>query len=119
MSQKEVEIQFDNTKPLDIYSGNKTAVRQQHRNGAKAGMRLRAVFKSFSIVDLIITTVYNQRLGEMNDDDAQKEGYESLNQFKKAWNQEHPLRKWNPEQNIWVIEWKNPGLKTDRRGISV
>ena len=108
MDQKEVEIRFDKINPIDIYSGSKTAVRHLHRHGAKVGMRMRAVFKSYSIVDLNITAVYNQKLGEINDDDARKEGYESLNQFKEAWNQNHPVRKWNPEQDIWVIEWKRP-----------
>ena len=97
------------TRPQDIYSGARTAVRQIHRQGAKVGMRMRAVFKTYNIVDLRITAVYNQRLGEMNDDDAQKEGYESLDLFKEAWNQRHPVRGWSPEQSIWVIEWKKPG----------
>ena len=108
MGSNEVEIQFNDSESRGIYSGSKTAVRQTHREGAEVGMRMRAVFKSYSIVDLRIIAVYNQRLGDVSDDDARKEGYESLELFKEAWDQTHPLRGWNPEQNIWVIEWKKP-----------
>ena len=109
MGRNEVEIQFNYIRPRDIYSGIKTAVRQTTRQGAEAGMKMRAVFKSYNIVDLKITAVYNQRLGDVSDDDARKEGYESLDQFKEAWNLRHPWQGWNPEQDIWVIEWKKPG----------
>lgn len=44
----------------------------------------------------------------MSENDAEKEGYESLADFKKAWIQTHPRRGWDPEQNVWVIEWKKP-----------
>jgi hypothetical protein len=108
MSDSEVEIPFNYTEPRDVYSGRKTATRRTERYRAKAGMRMRAVFRTYSIVDLHITAVYNQKLGDMSEDDAKREGYRSLDAFKKAWVQTHPGGGWDPEQNVWAIEWKKP-----------
>ncbi len=106
MNRNEIEIPFDFTEGQDVYSGRKTATRRVERHGAEAGMKMRAVFRDYSIVDLHITSVYNQRLGDMSEDDAKREGCESLDAFKKAWIEHH--RGWDPEQSVWVIEWKKP-----------
>ncbi len=108
MGQNEAEIPFNYTDPKDVYSGRKTATRRAHRYGAGRGMKMRAVFKEYRIVDLSIIAVYNQKLGEMTEEDAGKEGYGSLAAFRRAWVEIHPRRGWNPEENVWVIEWKKP-----------
>ena len=108
MTWSEVEIPFSDTSPMEVYSGRKTATRRTQRYGAEVGMRMRAVFPSYSIVDLHITAVYNQKLGDMDEDDAKREGYQCLDTFKDAWVETHPREGWDPEQSVWVIEWKNP-----------
>lgn len=108
MNWIEVEIPFNYTDPKDVYSGKKTATRRSKRYDAKAGMRMRAVFRTYSIVDLQITAVYDQKLKDMNDDDAKREGYECMAAFRETWAESHPRRGWDPEQNVWVIEWKKP-----------
>lgn len=106
MNLSEVEIPFNYTKPQEIYLGRKTATRRAKRYDAEVGMRMRAVFPSYDIVDLRITAVYNQKLGDMSEDDANREGYQCLDNFKEAWVETHPRQGWDPEQNVWVIEWK-------------
>lgn len=108
MNGSEVEIPFSYTSPREVYSGRKTATRRIQRYRAEVGMRMRAVFPSYSIVDLHITAVYGQKLGDMSEDDAKREGYQSLDSFKKAWAQTQTQGAWDPEQNVWVIEWKKP-----------
>jgi hypothetical protein len=71
-------------------------------------MKMRAVFREYSIVDLSIIAVYSQKLGKMTEEDAGKEGYASLAAFREAWVEIHPGWEWNPEENVWVIEWKKP-----------
>ncbi len=68
-------------------------------------MKMRAVFHNYNIVDLHITAVYNQKLKDMSEDDAKREGYQSLDAFKNAWVEIYPGHGWDPEQNVWVIEW--------------
>ena len=108
MNASEVEIPFTYTSPREVYSGRKTATRRIQRYPAEVGMRMRAVFPSYSIVDLHITAVYSQKLGDMSEDDAKREGYQCLDTFKKAWAQTHPREGWDGERNVWVIEWKKP-----------
>jgi len=73
--------------------------------GAEAGMKMRAVVRDYNIVDLRIIAVYNQKLGDMSEDDAKREGYRSLDAFRKAWVEIQPGHGWDPEQDVWVIEW--------------
>jgi len=108
MSGSEAVIPFNYTEPQKVYSGRKTATRRTKTYGAKAGMKMRAVFRSYNIVDLQITAVYNQKLEDMSEEDAEREGYGCLHAFKAAWVEIHPQQGWDPEQNVWVIEWKKP-----------
>ena len=71
-------------------------------------MRMRAVFPGYIIVDLHINALCNQRLGNMSEEDAKREGYRCLEDFKDAWIQTHPQRGWDPVQDVWIIEWKKP-----------
>jgi hypothetical protein len=107
-SWSDIEIPFKHTNPQDVYSGKKTATRRTDTYGAERGKRMGAVFPTYRIVDLLIVAVYDQKLGDMDEEDAKREGYESLDAFKKAWAQIHPRRGWDPEQTVWVIEWRKP-----------
>ena len=105
MNRGEVEIPFNCREGRDVYSGRKRATRRVERYGAEAGMKMRAVVRDYNIVDLHIVAVYNQKLGDMSEDDAKREGFQSLAAFKKARVEVHPGHGWDPEQDVWVIEW--------------
>lgn len=82
-----------------VLEGKKTATR---RNGVYAlpGEIMELEGKSFKI-----DALYAQTLGEMTDADAQAEGYESLEGYKKAILSIHPNMPWVPKMNVWVHEY--------------
>lgn len=59
---------------------------------------------------------YEQRLGDMTEEQAKAEGFQSLSEFKKEW-VEITKQQWNPEQTVTAYEFqlikKNPGLRND------
>jgi len=105
MRRDEARIPFSCTEGRDVYSGRKRATRRAERYGAEAGIKMRAVVRDYNIVDLRIIAVYNQKLGDMSEDDAKREGYRSLDAFRKAWVEVQPGHGWDPKQDVWVIEW--------------
>jgi len=53
---------------------------------------------------VLIKRKYKQKLGDMTEEDAHKEGFRSLQEFQKKWTQLYGS--WNPEQIVWVYEFK-------------
>lgn len=51
-----------------------------------------------------VLNVYQQRLGEMNDLDANKEGYKNLEEFKQIWIEINGF--WNQNMNVFVIDFE-------------
>lgn len=49
--------------------------------------------------------IYPQYLGEVSDEDAQAEGYESFEEYKNAILSIHPGMKWAPKMRVWVHEY--------------
>lgn len=63
--------------------------------------------KSFAL--LYIERIYSQRLGEMTEADAWKEGEYTLEQFKRLWTNPKPEGlgyEWDPNFEVWVIEFR-------------
>jgi len=64
-----------------------------------------------------VTDIRKEKLGNITEEDAKKEGYGSVAEFKKVW--EEIYGRWNPEQEVYVIEFKlldgNPPLKERRQ----
>ena len=54
-----------------------------------------------------VLRIYPQRLGEMSEEDARREGFESLEEFKRAWITLY--RRWDDGQQIWVVEFRYMG----------
>lgn len=52
-----------------------------------------------------IEALYQQTLGEMTDEDAIAEGYESMAAYKDAILSIHPNMPWVPKMNVWVHEY--------------
>ncbi|RYG73100.1 ASCH domain-containing protein [Lentibacillus lipolyticus] len=88
-------------KDIDrIINGEKTSVRRNDRYadpGDRLGLDGRTV---------VVEDVYPQSLGEMTDENAQQEGYESLQKYKEGITGIHGEEVWDPEITVWVHELK-------------
>lgn len=91
-----VTVEHDVKKVLN---GEKTATR---RNGVYAypGEIMVLEGKEFKVEAL-----YSQKLGEMTDDHAKQEGYETLEAYKQAILALHPKMPWVPKMSVWVHEF--------------
>ncbi len=91
------------TLPADIelvLAGKKTATR---RNGRYADVG--------EIMDLqghqfVIEKVYSQSLGELTDEHAKQEGYETVEDYKQSILSYHPGMPWLPQMRVWVHEFR-------------
>lgn len=86
-----------------ILDGTKT---QTSRKGIppnlKKGATVRALVTHFA--DLEIVDIYKKKLGEFDEDDADREGGYSLKEFKEVWKKLHT--EWNPGEAVNVIRFK-------------
>ncbi|SHN27594.1 ASCH domain-containing protein [Gracilibacillus kekensis] len=90
------------TVPTDVnkaLEGKKTATR---RNGRYADIGEIMVLENqkFRIDD-----VYQQTLGELTDQDAQKEGFTNLEDYKQSILAMHPGMPWAAKMKVWVHEF--------------
>ncbi|MFD1204796.1 MULTISPECIES: ASCH domain-containing protein [Sporosarcina] len=90
------------TVPADVQkvlNGEKTATR---RNGVYAypGEIMVLEGKEFKVDKL-----YAQTLGELTDEDAKREGYANLEQYKQSILALHPKMPWIPKMSVWVHEF--------------
>lgn len=91
-----VTIEADVKKVLN---GGKTATR---RNGVYAYPGEIMVLEGF---EFRVDALYRQTLGEMTDEDAKTEGFDSLQDYKEAILALHPKMPWLPTMNVWVHEF--------------
>lgn len=99
---KTCEIERLVTMPADItkiLEGKKTAVRRNGRY-ADRGEILVLNGESFKI-----TNVYEQTLGDLTDEMAQQEGYETLEEYKNTILSLHKGMPWLPKMRVWVHEF--------------
>jgi len=90
------------TKPADVervIAGLKTATR---RNGRYADIG--------EVMELgdhryVVERVYRQKLGEVTEEDAMKEGFENLDAYKESILSMHPGMQWLPQMKVWVHEF--------------
>lgn len=90
------------TKKSDInkvLDGKKTATR---RNGRYADVGEIMVLND---QNFIIDRVYSQALGELTDEHAKQEGYETVENYKEAILSYHPGMPWLPQMRVWVHEF--------------
>ncbi len=90
------------TKPRDVekvINGQKTATR---RNGRYADI---GEIMNLNSQQFEIKKVFTQKLGEVTDDDARKEGYENLEAYKQSILSLHPGMRWAPKMEVWVHEF--------------
>lgn len=90
------------TVPEDVkrvLDGEKTATR---RNGVYAYPGEVMVLEGR---DFEVKALYKQNLGDMTDEHAAQEGFETLEEYKQAILALHPKMPWLPEMGVWVHEF--------------
>jgi N4-acetylcytidine amidohydrolase len=102
LPEKTCSIERLVTIPKDVekvLNGEKTATR---RNGVYADLGEIMVLdgKEFKV-----DAVYSQTLGEMTDEHAKQEGYESMEEYKQMILSMHANMPWIPSMSVWVHEF--------------
>ncbi|MFC4401608.1 ASCH domain-containing protein [Gracilibacillus xinjiangensis] len=90
------------TVPADIdkvLEGKKTATR---RNGRYADV---GEIMTLEKQQFQINKVYQQKLGEVTDEDAINEGFANLEEYKETILSMHPGMPWLPDMEVWVHEF--------------
>lgn len=94
-----------------ISKGIKIATRRRHKRpmekiGGTYYARERMFQpKSEARVWYYVTEVYVQRLGDMTEEDAGKEGGYTLGQYKRAWEEINGIS-WDPDEEVHVYEFE-------------
>lgn len=90
------------TVPEDVkkvIEGKKTATR---RNGRYADIGEIMVLEDKKFV---VDRVYSQSLGELTDEHAQQEGFETVEDYKQTILSYHKGMPWLPQMRVWVHEF--------------
>jgi N4-acetylcytidine amidohydrolase len=82
-----------------VLAGEKTATR---RNGRYADP---GEIMTLEGREFVVDHVYSQALGELTDDDARREGFESVEEYKQSILSYHPGMPWLPQMRVWVHEF--------------
>ena len=90
-----------------ITDGSKTATRRPSRPMIRVGgtYRVRVDFFSYLPERIRVRRIYRQRLGDMTEDDAQREGFASLGEFREEWTKLY--HSWDDGQAVWVVEFEH------------
>jgi hypothetical protein len=88
-----------------ILSGEKTATRRRKRPAVKVGGAYNVKIGFFNHLSerIHVDALYQQRLGDMTDEDAVKEGANSLQAYAEEW--KTLTGSWNPDEVVWVVEF--------------
>lgn len=83
-----------------VLAGEKTATRRNGRY-ADPGEIMTLEGRQF-----VVESVYSQSLGELTDDDARREGYPTVEEYKQSILAYHPGMPWLPQMRVWVHEFR-------------
>jgi len=89
-----------------VLEGKKTQTRRTHRRMWTVGRVYGISCKWFAKPEakILILRRFGQRLSEISKEDAQKEGFETLDEFKAAWKEIYG--QWLPDQIVVAYEFK-------------
>lgn len=105
-----------------IRSGSKTVTRREwsenynHPNEGTVHIASDEMFTSDDGADcyIRILAVYDQPLGDMTDEDAQREGdYEDMEDFRDGYERVYGDGAWDPEKVVTVVEFEYVGRERD------
>ncbi|NRD77268.1 ASCH domain-containing protein [Bacillus sp. BRMEA1] len=83
-----------------VLAGQKTATRRNGRY-ADPGEIMTLEGRQF-----VVEKVYSQSLGELTDDDARREGFNNVEEYKQSILSMHPGMPWLPQMRVWVHEFR-------------
>ncbi len=83
-----------------VLAGEKTATRRNGRY-ADPGEIMTLEGRQF-----VVERVYSQSLGELTDDDARREGYPTVEEYKQSILSYHPGMPWLPQMRVWAHEFR-------------
>jgi hypothetical protein len=88
-----------------ILSGQKTQTRRAHKRRWIIGhsYKIKDQYLSKGLGTIKITRSFKQRLGDISEQDAQKEGFKTRSAFMDAWRQINGS--WNPDIIVTVYEF--------------
>lgn len=83
-----------------VKTGKKTAIRRNNRYGD--------IGDTFKLADTMyeLVNIYEQQLGDVTEENAKQEGFESLEAYKNSITSMHKNAVWVPKMNVWVHEFK-------------
>jgi len=86
----------------------KTQIRRIHKHTWKAGKVYGIRDRWYSKAEgyILITRKFQQKLKDISPEDIKKEGYNSLEEFRREWEEIHGKGSWNQEQVVTVYEFK-------------
>jgi hypothetical protein len=91
-----------------ILQGRKTQTRRVHSHewklGRVYGVRDRLFGKP--VAHILIIRKFRQRLGDISAEDVRKEGYGSMQEFQRVWEEVHGQGSWEPNLIVMVYEFK-------------
>ena len=92
-----------------VLQGRKTQTRRVHKHQLALGRvyGIRSMWFEKSKGYIRITGKFYQKLGDISQEDVRKEGFQSLEDFKRAWESIHGV--WQPEQAVIVYEFELVG----------
>lgn len=103
LEEAPVLLPFSRKHANDIIAGQKTQTsRKGNYPNIKPGKTVRAAITHFA--DLEIIDVHRKRLGDFDEEDAQREGGYTLGQFKEVWKGLHGV--WNPDETVTIIRFR-------------
>jgi hypothetical protein len=101
---KALVLIFDSVFVESILEGKKTATRRAWKEcNLRVGsiQTLMCYYSKYGIFGKArIESISKQKLCDMTEDDARKEGFESLAKFKEYWKR---FGDWKPQEEVWVI----------------
>jgi hypothetical protein len=93
-----------------VLAGRKTQTRRLPGKSASYSVRrvyaIRDRWFSKAHGYILITRKFTQKLGEISLEDIRKEGYNNLEEFRKAWEEIHGPKSWQPNLTVTVYEFK-------------
>ena len=91
-----------------ILQGRKTQTRRIHSHEWKLGRvyGVRDMLFGKPVAHIMVIRKFRQKLGDISLEDVGKEGYGSLQEFQRAWEEVHGPGSWNPNLIVTVYEFK-------------
>lgn len=91
-----------------MLDGTKVQTRRTHKHTWKIGKTYSIRDKWFSKPQghILITRKFKQRLSDITEEDAKKEGFTGIEEFKQAWTEIYGPGSWNPNLIVTAYEYK-------------